>query len=106
MARTMVSIANLKGSDMKIYIVTHTHTDSDEWADTEVVSAHISRSKAEEYLAKERAKLLNERYGDYDPDSDECSVGIETNLDGWFKVCDNETFETDELLIHEENIID
>lgn len=91
---------------MKVYIVTHTSTSQGEWADTETVSAHLNRDKAEKSLANKRSELLKDKYKDYNPDDDEGDIDIETDLDGWFKISNNETFDADELLIHEENIID
>lgn len=89
---------------MKAYIVTHTSAGPDEWADTEVVSAHLNREKAEKSLAVKRLELLSGKYKNYS--ADENGIDIKTDLNGWFKICDNDTFETDELLIHEENVID
>lgn len=91
---------------MKVYIVTHTSTNLDEWADTEVVSAHLNREKAEKSLADKKSELLKDKYKDYNPDDDESDIDIETDLGGWFKISNNETFDFDELLIHEENVID
>lgn len=91
---------------MKVYIVTHTSTSQDEWADTETVSAHLNRDKAEKSLANKRSELLKDKYKDYNPDDNESAIDINTDLDGWFKISNDETFEADELLIHEENITD
>lgn len=89
---------------MKIYIVTHEHNAEDlESCPNNIVSAHLSREKAEASLAREKKECLKEYWEGYRNDG---NVVIDHDLCGLFEIHDNYSCDRDEILIHEEEIID
>lgn len=89
---------------MKVYIVTHEHnTEDTESCFNNIVSAHLSREKAEESLKKEKEECLSEYWKGYEKDS---GIEIDHDFSGLFEIHDNYTCNRDEILIHEEEIKD
>lgn len=89
---------------MKIYIVTHKHdSESFELCYNDIVSAHISREKAEESVEKEKLSCLNEYWQGYESQD---GVEIDRDLAGLFEIHDNYSCNGDEILIHEQIIKD
>lgn len=89
---------------MKVYIVTHEHTAEDlESCSNNIVSAHLSREKAEASLARERTECIKEYWEGYQNNDD---IQVDHDLSGLFEIHDNYSCNRDEILIHEEEIID
>lgn len=92
---------------MKIYIVQHEHwTEEVSQCSYEIISAHLSREKAEKSLRDAKYSCLVEYWDDYNPDDEDCSIEVSNDLAGLFEIHDNMSCDSDELLIVEQEIKD
>lgn len=91
---------------MKIFIVQHEHwTEDTSECFYEIISAHLSREKAEKSLKNAKYDCLSKYWEDYDPDDEDNSIEIR-DLAGLFEIHDNMSCDSDELLIVEQEIKD
>lgn len=92
---------------MKIFIVQHEH-----WTECagdcfyEIVSAHLSREKAEKSLRDAKYSCLVDYWDDYEPNNEDCSIEVDHDLAGLFEIHDNMNCDRDEILIVEQEIKD
>lgn len=89
---------------MKIYIVTHEHNEGDsESRYCNIVSAHLSREKAEKSVAEAKKECLSEYWEGYESDE---NAAVDKDLAGWFKIYNENGYEDDEIIINEVDIKD
>lgn len=89
---------------MKIFIVTHErNSDDPDSCSYNIISAHLSREKAEATLKKEKEKCLRQYWKGYE--DDDC-IEVDHDIAGLFEIHDNLSCDRDEILIHEEIIKD
>lgn len=92
---------------MKIFIVQHEHwTEDTSQCFYEIISANLSREKAEKSLSDAKRDCLSKYWSDYDPDDEYSSVEVGNDLEGLFEIHDNMGCDSDELLIVEQEIKD